>query len=105
MPSESNHNPAYEVQAGDFSREFVEHISKTQDEPRWMRERRLAAFDVYDRLPIPKTPNEDTWKRTTDMHVQDYWRRTDLRPFKLDRYHPISLSPSESAEVPRCPMR
>ena len=98
MPSELNHNPAYEVQAGDFSREFVEHISKTQDEPRWMRDRRLAAYDVYDRLPIPKTPNEDTWKRTTDMHVQDYWRRTDLRPFKLQRYHPISLSPSESAE-------
>ena len=63
-----------------------------------MRERRLAAYDVYDRLPIPKTPNEDTWRRTTDMHVQDYWRRTDLRRFKLDRYHPISLSPSESAE-------
>ncbi len=98
MSSELNQNPPYEVQAGDFSREFVEHISKTQDEPRWMRDRRLAAYDVYDHLPIPKTPNEDTWKRTTDMHVQDYWRRTDLRPFKLDRYHPISLSPSESAE-------
>ena len=98
LPSELNHNPPYEVQAGDFSREFVEHISKTQDEPRWMRDRRLAAYDVYDRLPIPKTPNEDTWKRTTDMHVQDYWRRTDLRPFKLHRYHPISLAPSDSAE-------
>ena len=98
LPSELNHNPPYEVQAGDFSREFVEHISKTQDEPRWMRERRLAAYDIYDRLPIPKMPNEDTWRRTTDMHVQDYWRRTDLRRFKLDQYHPISLSPSESAE-------
>ena len=32
------------------------------------------------------------------MHVQDYWRRTDMRPFKLHQYHPISLSPSESAE-------
>ena len=29
---------------------------------------------------------------------KDYWRRTDLRPFKLDRYHPVALSPSESAE-------
>jgi Fe-S cluster assembly protein SufD len=103
LPSELNHNPPYEVQAGDFSREFVEHISKTQDEPRWMRDRRLAAYDIYNRLPIPKTPNEDTWKRTTDMHVQDYWRRTDLRPFKLDRYHPISLLPSESAEAAPLP--
>lgn len=103
MPSELNHNPAYDVQAGDFSREFVEHISKTQDEPRWMRERRLAAYDVYDRLPVPRTPNEDTWKRTTDMHVQDYWRRTDLRPLKLQQYQPIALSPSESAEYAPLP--
>jgi Fe-S cluster assembly protein SufD len=95
---ELNYNPSYEVYVGDFSREFVENISKAQDEPRWMRERRLAAYDVYESLPIPKTPNEDTWKRTTDMHVQDYWRRTDLRTLKLQQYHPIALSPADSAE-------
>jgi len=98
LPLELIQNPSYEVHTGDFSREFVEHISKAQDEPRWMRERRLAAYDVYERLPFPKTPNEDTWKRTTDMHVQDYWRRTDLRTLKLQQYQPIALSPSESAE-------
>ena len=101
--SESDQNPSHEVHTGDFSREFVEKISKAQDEPRWMRERRLAAYDVYERLPIPKTPNEDTWKRTTDMHVQDYWRRTDLRPFKLERFQPVALSPSDLAESPPLP--
>ncbi|MCZ6677863.1 MAG: Fe-S cluster assembly protein SufD [Candidatus Poribacteria bacterium] len=100
--SELNQNPphAYEVQTGDFSREFVEKISKAQDEPRWMRERRLEAYGVYECLPIPKTPNEDTWKRTTDIHVQDYWRRTDLRMLKLQAYQPIALSPSDLADRP-----
>jgi Fe-S cluster assembly protein SufD len=83
---------------GDFSREFVEKISKAQDEPRWMRERRLGAYDVYEQLPTPKTPNEDTWKRTTPMRVQDYWRRTDLRTLKLTEFHPFALSPSDATE-------
>jgi Fe-S cluster assembly protein SufD len=68
-----------------------------------MRERRLAAYAVYEHLPIPKTPNEDTWKRTTDMRTQDYWRRIDLRPLKLQQYRPIALSPSDSAERPSLP--
>jgi Fe-S cluster assembly protein SufD len=100
--SKLNQNPprAYEVQTGEFSREFVEKISKAQDEPRWMRERRLEAYSVYERLPMPRTPDEDTWKRTTDIRVQDYWRRTDLRPLKLQQYKPIALSPSDSAALP-----
>jgi len=100
LPSELLQNPhrTYEVHDGDFSREFVEKISRAQDEPRWMRERRLKAYDVYESLPIPKTPNEDTWKRTTNMRVQDYWRRTDLRTLKLQQYNPVALTPSDSAE-------
>ena len=98
--SELSQNPlrAYEAHTGDFSREFVEKISKAQDEPRWMLERRLRAYDVYEQLPMPKTPNEDTWKRTTPMAVQDYWRRTDLRTLKLDTFNPVALSPTEVAE-------
>lgn len=103
MPSELIQNPSYDVHTGDFSQEFVEKISKVQDEPRWMRERRLKAYDVFESLPIPKTPNEDTWKRTTDMHVQDYWRRTDLRPFKLAEYHPVAISPSDSTVLAPLP--
>ena len=89
MQSESTQD--YEVQTGDFSREFVKQISKVQDEPRWMRERRLDAYKVYEALPIPKMPNEDTWKRNTAMPVQDYWRRTDLRMLKLEQYSPIAV--------------
>ena len=89
---------AYDVHTGDFSREFAEKISKAQDEPRWMRERRLEAYEVYESLPMPNTLDEDTWKRTVDIHVQDYWRRTDLRALKLQQYNPIALSPSDSTE-------
>jgi Fe-S cluster assembly protein SufD len=42
------------------------------DEPQWLRERRLAAWDVYESLPMPTTKLEE-------------WRYTDLsRKLKLD---------------------
>ena len=100
LKSERDLNPprAYVTHTGEFSKAFVERISKTQDEPPWMRERRLAAYAVYESLPMPKGPDEDTWKRTTDIGVQDYWRRTDLRTLRLAQYQPTALSPTESTE-------
>jgi len=44
--------------------------ARAQGEPEWMRERRVHAFDVYERTPMPTTRLEE-------------WRYTDLRE-KLD---------------------
>jgi len=36
-----------------LSRELVEHISDSKNEPKWMRKKRLAAFDVLERSTLP----------------------------------------------------
>lgn len=58
-----------------FNREAVRRLSASLDEPDWMLELRLAAWDVYESLPLPSTQDEA-------------WRRTDIRRFKLDRIGP-----------------
>jgi Fe-S cluster assembly protein SufD len=45
----------------------VEALSKRSQEPGWLREMRLAAWDIYESLPMPTTQDEA-------------WRRTDYRP-------------------------
>jgi Fe-S cluster assembly protein SufD len=59
----------------------VEALSAAHDEPQWMRDFRLKAWEVYESLPWPTTKEEA-------------WRRTDLRRFKLD-----SLGPSINGDV------
>src|SRR5210317_2663655 len=58
----------------------VERISL--GEPEWLRERRVHAWDVYERTPMPTTRLEE-------------WRYTDLRK-KLD-LDALSLSEAETA--------
>jgi len=58
-----------------FSREAVEQLSAHLEEPEWMREFRLKAWEIYNELPLPTTQDEA-------------WRRTDLRRLKLDRFGP-----------------
>ncbi|MDE0317287.1 MAG: Fe-S cluster assembly protein SufD [Candidatus Poribacteria bacterium] len=90
------------MQKGDFSKDFVEKIA--QDEPQWMRERRLEAYALYESLPMPHTTEDDIWRRTVDMRTQDYWRRTrrHLRGFAVENYHPaIGLNGDTSVEVPK----
>lgn len=60
-----------------FSREAVEELSRRKNEPDWLREARLGAWDVYERLPMPARTDEE-------------WRRTDLRGLKLDRLAPFA---------------
>ena len=60
-----------------FSREAVEELSRRKGEPEWVREARLAAWETYERLPMPTRTMEE-------------WRRTDLRPLKLDRLVPFA---------------
>jgi Fe-S cluster assembly protein SufD len=55
----------------------VTELSRLRDEPEWMREWRLAAWDVYESLPMPQRTDEE-------------WRRTDLRGLKLDRFAPFA---------------
>jgi len=58
-----------------FTRESVEKLSTSLDEPAWMREFRLRAFEIYESLPVPTTKDEP-------------WRRTDIRRLKLDEIGP-----------------
>jgi Fe-S cluster assembly protein SufD len=60
-----------------FTREAVDELSRRKAEPDWVREARLAAWETYDRLPMPKRTDEE-------------WRRTDLRGLKLDRQLPFA---------------
>ncbi len=54
-----------------ISREAVEAISARTGEPVWMREQRLAAWGLYESLPLPDPTQEE-------------WRRTDISGLRLD---------------------
>src|SRR5690554_6254144 len=58
-----------------FSKEAVQQLSAALDEPTWMRDLRLKAWEVYENTPMPTTQDEP-------------WRRTDIRRFKLDQIGP-----------------
>ena len=93
---------AHDIRTGEFSREFLERLSKVQDEPEWMREKRLAAYDLYATLLMPHTSDDDEWRRTVDMRTQDYWRRTrrNMRGFRLEEYKPTAPVTLDSSETP-----
>lgn len=44
-----------------YSRERVVALSQEQSEPEWLAEQRLAAWDAFERLPMP-TERERAWK-------------------------------------------
>ena len=60
-----------------FSAEAVAELVRRRDEPDWMRQRRLDAWQTYERLPMPTRQDEE-------------WRRTDLRDLKLDEVAPFA---------------
>jgi Fe-S cluster assembly protein SufD len=68
-----------------FSREAVEALSRSRNEPAWVLERRLQAWETYENLPMPARTDEE-------------WRRTDLRRLKLERFNPATAS-HERAET------
>jgi Fe-S cluster assembly protein SufD len=66
----------------------VRKLSASLNEPEWMLEFRLAAFDLYAELPMPKTSDEA-------------WRRTSLRRFKFDKVKPsINGDAATEAKIP-----
>jgi Fe-S cluster assembly protein SufD len=55
-----------------FNTETLEK-SVLQGEPDWLRERRLSALEIYERLPMPSKTDEE-------------WRRTDVSAFNPAEY-------------------
>ena len=62
-----------------LTKSAVEHLSQELGEPGWLAERRLVAFDVFEKLELPDPKGEE-------------WRYVDVRRFDFDRF---------SAPVPR----
>ncbi len=63
-----------------FGRDAVLELSRRYDEPAWMREFRLAAWDAFERLPWPVATDEK-------------WRRTDPAAFRLEGIRPFADAP------------
>jgi len=70
-----------------LTRAAVEALAERLDEPRWMREFRLAAFDAAQALPMPSPADEE-------------WRRTDLRGLDLGAFRPDPQAVSGPAADP-----
>lgn len=78
--------------ARELSVETVEALSAAKNEPAWMRDKRRAAWQLSQELPMPADTDEA-------------WRRTDLRGLDLGQYAALS-SPVEAAasreQLPAC---
>lgn len=70
-----------------FSREAVEQLSANLQEPGWMLEFRLRAWELFEQLPLPTTNDEA-------------WRRTDLRRFRLNQLGPMLNGNGPAGDVP-----
>jgi Fe-S cluster assembly protein SufD len=60
-----------------FTADAVTDLLTRRAEPEWMRERRQAAWQTYEQIPMPTRQDEE-------------WRRTDLRGLKLDQVEPFA---------------
>jgi Fe-S cluster assembly protein SufD len=60
-----------------FSRDAVVALSEMKNEPAWLRDARLRAWDTYESIPMPSRTDEE-------------WRRTDFRALKFGNLHPFS---------------
>lgn len=72
-----------------FDQETVVNLSAALQEPAWMLEKRLAAWALYEQLPLPTIQDEA-------------WRRTNLRRLRLDGLSPVvkGTSGGSSADIP-----
>lgn len=60
-------------QAPSYSRADVEALSDKNNEPQWLRDLRLQAWDVYETTPMPSM--EEEWRRTDYRHIR--WNEAD----------------------------
>lgn len=56
-----------------LTRPAVEALSRALDEPGWLLDRRLDAFDLFEKLELPDPKSEE-------------WRYTDVRGFDFERF-------------------
>lgn len=61
------------VAAPRYTRADVEALSQQNNEPEWLKASRLAAWDVYESLPMPYM--EEEWRRTDYRHIN--WEDAD----------------------------
>jgi Fe-S cluster assembly protein SufD len=72
-----------------LDREAVSALTEALEEPGWLAERRLDAFDVYEKLELPDPKGED-------------WRYTDVRGFDFERFAtpvPARHAPAPSPDL------
>ena len=77
-----------EVDQAGLTEAAVEAISKAKNEPAWLRQQRLAAFEWHKTIPAPSLRDEE-------------WRRTDIRGLKLDAITPAAGAPRALGAVER----
>jgi len=75
VSQDSQAAPASLAQAG-LASTAVEALIARYGETGYMRDLRLAAWDAYQRIPMPSNRDEE-------------WRRTDIRPLDLDAFQPV----------------
>ncbi|MEM6527763.1 MAG: Fe-S cluster assembly protein SufD [Chloroflexota bacterium] len=81
------------VAAPQFTRADVEALSNDNSEPQWLAESRLAAWELYETMPMP-TLQDEAWRRTDYSHVK--WEQASK---KVDASGAsIDLVPAESLE-------
>jgi Fe-S cluster assembly protein SufD len=71
-----------------FTAEAIADLLQRRDEPLWMRERRQAAWQAWEEIPMPTRQDEE-------------WRRTDLRGLRLDQVEPYG--PASAGELSLVP--
>jgi Fe-S cluster assembly protein SufD len=70
-----------------FHEETVRAASAAKHEPKWMLDRRLAAWRLFEEMPWPKPTDEA-------------WRRTRLTGFDLKHFQPFATSVADAASQP-----
>ena len=71
------------VQTG-LTREAVEALAQVRHDPEWLARLRLAAWDAFERMPLPTTRTEG-------------WRRTSLA--LILRTNPVKSGASSSTSI------
>jgi Fe-S cluster assembly protein SufD len=56
-----------------FTRDAVARLSESLDEPSWLADRRLEAFDLFEKLELPDPKGEE-------------WRYVDVRGFDFEKF-------------------
>jgi Fe-S cluster assembly protein SufD len=75
------------IAATGFTQEAFDAFLAARDEPGWLTDLRLKAWRRFNELSMPSSHDEE-------------WMRTDIRLFKLDRFHVPDSTPHESPDFP-----